>query len=253
MEKQISLFENINEEIINIESTKKINIEKGDIYVLGKHRLMCGDSTNFEDIKTLTQNNKIDIIYTDPPYNVSFNGRSGKFEVIENDNLGSKEFELFIKKIIENVKIINAENIYIWCNWKFYGLLQSLIDFNACIVWAKNVFGMGVGYRHQHEFCLFKGEIDVKVKNESDLWKVAKDTNYIHPTQKPIQLCIRALKNHKENKTVLDLFGGSGSTLIGCEQMNKICYIMEIDPIYVEKIIYRWENYTKQKVIKEDA
>jgi site-specific DNA-methyltransferase (adenine-specific) len=193
------------------------------------------------------------MIFTDPPYNVAFNGRSGKFEVIENDNLTSEQFESFILSVVKIIKQINPKNYYIWCNWKFYGVLQKALDFKACIVWAKNVFGLGKGYRHQHEFCLFNGEIDEEIKNESDLWQIAKDTNYIHPTQKPVALCARALKNHKTAKTIVDLFGGSGSTLIACEQLKRACYCMELDPKYIDVIIQRWENFTgkKAELVKE--
>ena len=152
------------------------------------------------------------MLFTDPPYNVAFNGRSGKFDVIENDNLSNADFTTFIKRVISVIKALNLKTYYIWCNWKFYGLLQQNLEFKNCIVWAKNVFGMGKGYRHQHEFCLFNGMIDPDITNESDLWEIAKDTNYIHPTQKPTALCTRALNNHRKVKNVLDLFGGSGST-----------------------------------------
>ena len=109
---------------------------------------------------------------------------------------------------------------------------------------------MGNGYRHQHKFCLFNGTIDDDIKNESDLWEIAKDSNYVHPTQKPVALCGRALKNHKKVVNVLDLFGGSGSTLIACEQLNRKCYMMEISPIYCDVIIDRWEKFTGKKAEK---
>ena len=194
--------------------------------------------------------NKADMIFTDPPYNVAFNGRSGNFDVIKNDDLNESEFEDFINATINTIKYINAPIYYIWCNWKFYGILQGKLDYKSCIVWAKNVFGLGNGYRHQHEFCLFNGTIDEEIKNESDLWEIAKDTNYVHPTQKPIALCGRALKNHKNVKNVLDLFGGSGSTLIACEQLDRNCFMMELDPRYIDVIIDRWETFTGQKAIK---
>lgn len=187
------------------------------------------------------------MLFTDPPYNVAFNGRSGKFDVIENDNLSDADFATFIKRVIEVIKELNLKTYYIWCNWKFYGLLQSNLDFKSCIVWAKNVFGMGKGYRHQHEFCLFNGTIDPEITNESDLWEIAKDTNYIHPTQKPTALCTRALNNHRKVKNVLDLFGGSGSTLMACEMHHCNCFTMEIDPKYCDAIIKRWENHTGEE------
>ena len=124
----------------------------------------------------------------------------------------------------------------------------------ACIVWAKNVFGLGKGYRHQHEFILFDGFIDVAIKNESDLWNIAKDSKYKHPTQKPVALSMRAIKNSsREGNIVLDLFGGSGSTLIACEKLNRKCQVMELDPIYVDVIIERWQNFTGKEATHEQS
>lgn len=228
------------EDEFDIEPPVEPKAKLGDIYQLGNHILMCGDSTKIEDVEKLMNGNKADMVFTDPPYNVCFNGRSGKFDVIKNDNLSDYDFEDFINSTINIIKYINPPIYYIWCNWNFYGVLQNKLDYKSCIVWAKNVFGLGNGYRHQHEFCLFNGEIDEEIKNESDLWQISKDTNYVHPTQKPITLCGRALKNHKNVKNVLDLFGGSGSTLIACEQLNRNCYMMELDPKYVQVIIQRY-------------
>jgi site-specific DNA-methyltransferase (adenine-specific) len=222
----------------------------GEIYQLGNHKLICGDSTIQEDVEKLMNGFKADMVFTDPPYNVAFNGRSGKFDVIENDNLSEKDFEEFINKSIDIIKFLNPPTYYIWCNWKFYGILQEKLKYKSCIVWAKNVFGMGNGYRHQHEFCLFNGTIDDHIKNETDLWKITKDNNYIHPTQKPVELCGRALRNHSQANIILDLFGGSGSTLIACEQLNRSCYMMELDPKYIDVIIERWENFTGEKAVK---
>lgn len=118
----------------------------------------------------------------------------------------------------------------------------------ACIVWAKNNFGLGKGYRHQHEFILFNGYIKEDIKNETDLWHIDKEVNYEHPTQKPVDLVIRAIKNSsKQDETILDLFGGSGSTLIAAEQTKRICYMIEIDPKYCDVIIKRWESLTGQR------
>ncbi len=232
------------------EVTQEPKAKLGDIYQLGNHRLMCGDSTKEDDVAKLMNGVKADMVFTDPPYNVQFNGRSGKFEVIENDDLSNEDFNIFIGQAIDLIKKLNPPIYYIWCNWKFYGILQEKLEFKNCIVWAKNVFGLGRGYRHQHEFCLFNGVVDDDIKNESDLWEIAKDINYVHPTQKPVALCSRALKNHKKVVNVLDLFGGSGSTLIACEQLNRKCYMMELDPHYIDVIIQRWENFTGEKAVK---
>ena len=219
----------------------------GDIYKLGNHRLMCGDSTSIDDVDKLMDGNPVDLIFTDPPYNVGFNGRSGKHDVIKNDNLSDSDFETFIGEVCNTIKAIDPKAYYIWCNWNFYGILQGKLDYKTCIVWAKNVFGMGNGYRHQHEFCLFNGKIDEIIKNESDLWEVKKDRNYVHPTQKPVALSVRAFGNHIKLLNVLDLFGGSGSTLIGAEQTGRKAYVMELDPKYCDVIVQRWEEFTGKK------
>lgn len=219
----------------------------GDIYKLGRHRLMCGDSTSIDAVEKLMDGNSVDLIFTDPPYNVAFNGRSGKHDVIKNDNLSEEDFESFITEVCNTIQLLDPKAYYIWCNWDFYGVLQGKLPYKACIVWAKNVFGMGNGYRHQHEFCLFNGKIDEVVKNESDLWQIKKDTNYVHPTQKPVALSVRAFGNHIKLLNVLDLFGGSGSTLIGAEQTGRTCFVMELDPKYCDVIVKRWEEFTGQK------
>src|SRR5699024_10765351 len=109
----------------------------------------------------------------------------------------------------------------------------------------KNNFGMGRGYRGQYECCFYYGNID---GSDSDVWDVAKDTNYQHPTQKPVELAPRAIKNSQPN-VIIDYFAGSGSTLMACEQMNKTCFTMELDPKYVDVIINRWEEYTGKKAV----
>jgi DNA modification methylase len=215
------------------------DIVLGDLFEIGEHRLLCGDSTNSDQVAKLMNGQKADLLFTDPPYNVSFNGRSGKFDVIENDDLTTEDFDKFIQEFAQTVHTLQIPIKYIWCNWRFYGTLQKHFELNACIVWAKNVFGLGRGYRHQHEFCFFEGKLDDGINNESDLWEIKKDRNYIHPTQKPIELSARALSNHKNAKNILDLFGGSGSTLVGIHQLKRIGYLMELDPKYCQVIVDR--------------
>lgn len=230
------------------EPPKEPKSKLGDIYELGHHRLMCGDSISIDDVDKLMDGKKADMVFTDPPYNVAFNGRSGKFDVIKNDDLEENEFNNFIDSFLSILEILKVETYYICCNWAFYGVLQLKLKPKSCIVWAKNVFGLGRGYRHQHEFILFNGNIKKEITNESDLWSIAKDSKYKHPTQKPAELAKRAINNSSnEGNIVLDLFGGSGSTLIASEATARKCYIMELDPIYVDVIIKRWEDFTGKK------
>ena len=226
---------------------------EGDIWLLGKHRLMCGDSTSIDAVDKLMDGNAVDLVFTDPPYNVAFNGRSGKHDVIMNDKLSDADFSKFIDDTIQTIKAVDPKAYYIWCNWDFYGILQNKLEYKSCIVWAKNVFGMGIGYRHQHEFCLFNGKIDEQIKNESDLWQIKKDSKYVHPTQKPVELSVRAFGNHIRLVNVLDLFGGSGSTLIGAEQTGRNAFVMELDPKYCDVIIKRWQDFTGKQATLEES
>jgi DNA modification methylase len=226
----------------------------GDIYQLGNHRLMCGDSTSVDAVQALLEGQRADMVFTDPPYNVAFNGRSGKFDVIKNDDLPDDQFAQFIQDWLQTFEAFRPNSYYICCNWAFYGILQSALKPKACIVWAKNVFGLGRGYRHQHEFIVFDGLIDPDIKNESDLWNIAKDSKYIHPTQKPVAISERAIKNSTKSKNiVLDYFGGSGSTLIACEKQNRQARVMELDPKYCDVIVKRWEDFTGKKAMLVNA
>jgi DNA modification methylase len=229
------------------------DIVLGDLFEIGEHRLLCGDSTDSDQVAKLMNGNKADMLFTDPPYNVGFNGRSGKFDVIENDDLKTEDFDKFIEEFAQTVHTLQIPIKYIWCNWRFYGTLQKHFELNACIVWAKNVFGLGRGYRHQHEFCFFEGKLDEGINNESDLWEIKKDSKYMHPTQKPVELSARALNNHKKAKNILDLFGGSGSTLAGIHQLNRIGYVMELDPKYCQVIIDRMIKLDSNIKIKRNG
>ena len=171
-----------------IPEVKESKVKRGDIWQLGEHRIMCGDSTSSDDVAKLMNGDKADMVFTDPPYNVAFNGRSGKFDVIKIDKLKDDDFNTFINEFANTLHTLDIKIKYIWCNWKFYDVLKCKFNFNACIVWAKNVFGLGRGYRHQHEFCLFEGKLDDGINNESDLWNIAKDSKYIHHTQKQTAL-----------------------------------------------------------------
>lgn len=220
------------------ELNKKWKVTPGDLFQIGEHRMLCGDSTKAESFTILLNGDVPEMVFTDPPYNVAFNGRMGKFEVIANDDLSPEDFEKFIQEVSTRINELNVPIKYIWCNWKFYGVLQKHFKFSACIVWAKNCFGMGYGYRHQHEFCLFEGKLKKGINNETDLWEIAKDSKYQHPTQKPIELAQRALRNH-DIKNVIDLFLGSGSTMVAAQNLNRRCYGIEISPEYCAVILER--------------
>jgi len=211
----------------------------GEIYQLGNHRIMCGDSTDSKNIGLLMDTKKAQAVITDPPYGLGgYAGRSGKFEKMKGDNEDVTKFYAAIDRTIPE--------IYMWCSWSY--LQKSKETPRDIIVWKKNNFGMGRGYRGQYEICLYFGKFS---GSDSDVWEIAKDnvSGYKHPTQKPVALGVRAIKNStKRGEIIIDYYLGSGSTLIACEQTNRICYGMELDPAYIDVIITRWENYTNNKV-----
>lgn len=201
----------------------------GKVYQLGRHRVMCGSATSDDDLELLLDGAKPDMVFTDPPYGMDYSGRGeNTSNKIMNDNIdptvfynvGSHIKERYVWGRVENYKHLNEEP-------------------RDTIIWKKNNFGMGRGYRGQYECCFYYGDFS---GSDSDVWEIAKDTNYDHPTQKPVALAGRAIKNSKPS-TVIDYFAGSGSTLIACEQTDRTCYGMELDCRYVDVIRKRWVKF----------
>jgi DNA modification methylase len=230
----------------------------GDIYQLGNHRLMCGDSTSIDDVEKLMNGVNADMIHTDPPYGINMSRSlvSGEDNSILNDNLNEDDLKQLIDSAISNCVMVSKPNIplYCWIGFRNYSLAEDIIkkyfEINNCIVWIKPSIGLGgKGYRYQHELCIFSGNIENK--SLSDVWEFKRDKSGLHPTMKPVELVANAIKNSsKKDDVILDVFGGSGSTLIACEQLNRKCYMMELDPKYVDVIIKRWETFTGQKAVK---
>ncbi len=225
-------------------------------------------------------NKKADMVFTDPPYNVNISSVVTKMS-IDNDNLSEEEFNKFLDKSFKIIKDnINKEaHIYICCNDKCIVPFKLTANkyFNESksniFYWVKDLPGLGWGYRPQYELILFYTDqetIRFYDKTESNVWEapkscsstfrkqekdnINKSISQLHPTIKPTSLIARAIKNSSPNETdiILDIFGGSGSTLIACERMGRNCYMSELDEYYCNVIIDRWELLTKQKAIKEE-
>lgn len=244
----------------------------GDIYQLGEHRLMCGDSTKEEDVAKLMDGKLADLLFTDPPYNVSMESKSKEilksenYSHIENDDLPLEEFEEFLGNVFVNANNSLKDNAsyYVFsCQGGDNELMmmmmrQSGIKCRHQIIWVKDapVFSMGrLDYDYKHEPILYgwKKRHNFYRNGEQDksVWEFKRTANKLHPTMKPIELIANALQNStKQNDLVLDLFGGSGSTLIACEQLDRECYMMELDPHYADVIIKRWEDFTGKKAVK---
>jgi len=262
---EIKIEEDAYEEEENIE----VNVKRGDIYILGNHRLICGDSTCLDDVKRLMAGEKADMVFTDPPYNVSYSSRSEtkNFKEIENDNLSTEEFKNFLFRIGESINYALKDDgaIYI-CHSDsemnaipFYELFTMMgWTRSASIIWVKNVVSMGwQHYRSKHEVISYGWKREkpyfIDDRGQDTVWEVDKDNvlEYMHPTQKPVELPARAIRNSsRKGEIVLDLFGGSGSTLIASEQLGRRCFMMELDEYYCQVIINRWEKYTGKKAVK---
>lgn len=271
--------------------------QRGDIWMLGQHTLMCGDSTSEEDVQRLTGGEKIDLWLTDPPYNVAIQNTKGM--TIMNDSMGKNAFGEFLKSAFRQASNVMAKGApyYVWfasCeHLNFEGALNAVgLKVKQELIWNKNQLVLGRShYQWKHEPCLYgwkgdsckyfcgernhtsviedKKEIDIKKMKASEmrelLYKIYDDkvpTTIInenkpqrddeHPTMKPIKLFGRLIMNSSRQKDkVLDTFGGSGTTLIACEQLDRKCYMMELDPHYCDVIIARWEKLTGNKAIKK--
>ena len=243
----------------------------GDIWQLGDHRLMCGDSTMVDNLDKLCPE-QADMIFTDPPYGVSYGGgrargkhvkfkRGGDIKahgMILNDDLQDNNLTNLVKDslIATLLKTKKGCATYICFTWRTYtefnkAIKEAGIKIKNCIVWDKKSIGLGQSnYRPQHEFIFYGGVNWYGDKSQSDVWYMSRGGTgkYVHPTQKPVELIIKAINNSSKNEDVIiDCFGGSGSTVIACEKTNRKARLMELDPKYCDVIIKRWENFTGSK------
>jgi len=280
--------ENVEEDDFDVEKEagkiKKPRSNRGDVYALGDHRLMCGDSACEEDVGVLMGGKLANMIFTDPPYNVNYSYHSDKYhgQVIFNDNLKDDDFYNLLFKAFCNIEKFSAKQMswYIFCGYSTEPIFRRAIDaaglyFQQQIIWLKEhfVLARGQAYHRAYEPVLFgkkkKGtayrnkdmrsstdmlDLDFdKFQDRLDIWFLHRDktTEYKHPTQKPVRVSERAIKmSSKRNDIVLDLFGGGGASLIACEQLHRKCRMMELDPIYCDVIIKRYEEFSGEKAKK---
>ena len=286
----------ISEDEIESEGDSVSSVEYGDIYQLGRHRLMCGDSTSAGDMKELVNGEKIDLYVTDPPYNVAYEGKTEEAMTIQNDSMDDASFRQFLRDAF------SVANQHLKPGGAFYiGHADSEgLNFRAAVketgwllkqnlVWVKNSIVLGrQGYQWKHEPCLYgwkdgashyfvdnrtlatvieedeenlkemtKGELISYIKTMQEnsptsiFYEDKPVRSDIHPTMKPLKLIARCVLNSsKKGERVLDSFNGGGSTLMVCEKTERIYYGMELDPVYVERTIKRWEEETGLKAEK---
>ena len=244
--------------------------KRGDIWLLGKHRLMCGDSTMIDDVEKLMNGEKADVVFTDPPYNTGMKAKPGStwLSHMFNDDFSEEDWQALLGGFVSNSYIFLKENsaAYICLDWRRNHELQShirkLFKISNVIVWDKVVHGLGSDYKYTYELINVckkgKPELDTHQgdREYSDVWhiqrKMGKDEE--HATKKPIEIIERCLRHStKPNSSCLDLFGGSGSTMIACEKNNRKSFLMELMEPYVDVTINRWQNYTGKKATLEST
>jgi DNA modification methylase len=247
----------------------------GDVWILGRHRLMCGDSTSIEQAERLMDGVKADMVFTDPPYNVAYEGRGEKNKLgpIKNDDMSDESFEQFCRDVFATYHAVMKPLACIYvCHpdsqtgpkLAFEKTFGELFKKASTLIWVKQSAGMGwQDYRAQHEPILYGWKEGGSGKHfycgdrsKTTVWQIGRDAqaNYVHPTQKPVALPEESIKNSsKAGDVVLDLFGGSGSTLIACEKTGRVNRSMELDPKYCDVIIKRWQDFTGQKAVHAES
>lgn len=238
----------------------------GDVYILGEHRLMCGDSTNIEAVETLS-GGLVDILVTDPPYNVNYEGATKDKLKIMNDSMDDETFRQFLRDAFVAADAVMKQGAvyYIWHadseGYNFRGACRDAgWKVRQTLIWAKDSMVMGrQDYHWKHEPCLYgwkdgAAHLWAADRKQTTIIECKKPrVNDIHPTMKPVELMeYQILNNTKGQDIVLDLFGGSGSTLIACEKTGRRARLMELDPKYCDVIVKRWEDFTgKQAILSE--
>lgn len=279
--------ESVEEDDFNVEKeAAKITVPEskpGQIYQLGEHRLMCGNSTQEEDVEKLMDGRLANMVFTDPPYNVNYAYHSDKYhgKTIFNDNLSDEQFYQFLLAAFKNIHKFTEKQMswYIFCGYSTEPIFRKAIEdaglyFQQQIVWIKEHFilARGQSYHRCYEPVLFGKKIkgtgyrnkdirnatDVldldfdRFQDRLDVWYLRRDktTEYQHPTQKPVRVSERAIKmSSRREEIVLDLFGGGGGSLIACEQLKRKARLMELDPIYCDVIKLRYEKFTGKKAV----
>jgi DNA modification methylase len=237
------------------------DIVLGDLFEIGEHRLLCGDSTDSDQVAKLMNGQKADMVFTDPPYGVSyqsnFRTKTEKFDILKND-------EVFITDWINNLPIYSNGFVFVWTSWKvvkeWIEFLQPLGEMTNMIIWDKSGGGLGDlkgTFLSDFEIALvYNRDANIIGKRLGSVWSINKDgaSKYLHPTQKPVELASMAIENilHK-NKIVLDLFLGSGTTMVAAEQLKRKCYGMELDPKYCQVIVDRMRKLDPTLVIKKNG
>lgn len=254
------------EDVETPEPPKNPKTKRGEVWILGTHRLMCGDSTSVEDVQEVMGGGIADLWLTDPPYNVAYQGKTKDALTIQNDEMDDESFRRFLVSAYSAADSVLKEGaaFYIWHadseGFNFRGACRDVgWKVRECLIWSKNTFVLGrQDYQWQHEPCLYGWKDGAAHNWYSDRSQTTilefdrPNRNAEHPTMKPVGLFQYLIGNStKPGDIVLDSFGGSGTTLIACEQSGRSARIIELDPCYCDVIIERWQNLTGQRAVRE--
>ena len=251
-----------------IEPPPEPKTKEGDVWILGKHRLMCGDSTSIDALEKLCNDHLVDMWLTDPPYNVAYEGKTKDALTIKNDSMGDDDFRQFLRDcyVAADAVMKPGAAFYIWhADLEGYNFRGAAKDANwkvrQCLIWKKSTLVMGrQDYHWKHEPCLYgwkegAGHLWASDRKQTTILEFDKPSrNGEHPTMKPVDLfsyCL--LNNTKGGDIVLDSFGGSGTTMIACEKNGRVGYLMELDPKYCDVIINRWQTLTGKEAVLEST
>jgi DNA modification methylase len=240
----------------------------GDVWVLGKHRLACGDSTNLDAVTNLMGGVQADLLLTDPPYNVAYKGKTADALTIKNDSMADADFRQFLRDVYSTADAVMKPGavFYIWhADSEGYNFRGAAFDVEwkvrQCLVWKKSSMVLGrQDYQWKHEPCLYGWKEGAAHYWSSDRKQTTvlefdkPSRNGEHPTMKPVELFQYQVENSsKPGGVVLDLFGGSGTTLIACERTGRVARLMELDPKYADVIVQRWQDFTGKAAVHAET
>jgi len=232
------------------------DIVLGDLFEIGEHRLLCGDSTCSDAVAKLMNGNKADMVFTDPPYNIDYQGvTKGNHEKIANDKMSDEDFTQFLYDALN----INSDTFYVCCSWQYSHLFRKALEdlqkpVKSFIVWDKiNPAQHLDKYFKQHEIILYHGKFGGQKTLRGDVWQIKRQRNTVHPTMKPIEIIEMALNDNIDKKNIYDAFLGSGSTMVASHQLKRKCYGMELDPKYCQVIIDRMKKLDETLIIKRNG
>jgi len=231
------------------------DIVLGDLFEIGEHRLLCGDSTDSDSVEKLMNGDKADMVFTDPPYNIDYQGVNQKMDKIKNDKMSDSDFVQFLYDALN----INSDTFYVCCSWQYSHLFREALDklqkpVKSFIVWNKvNPAQHLDKYFKQHEIILYHGKFGGQKTLRGDIWEVKREQNTVHPTMKPISLISMALSDNADKIKIYDAFLGSGSTMVASHQLKRKCYGMELDPKYCQVIVDRMRKLDPTIEIKRNG